>query len=247
MTPAPAAANPLPHVQLPSRLLRWLRGAPPEGIERYRRLLGARYPTFRYAFDAFEAIGGRTVVELGTSRSFVDGSHPGVMVNDPQLWRPDRPKQWDWGGGLFTLMCPLHLARLAPTVHSVDISPDAIAISRVITAEYVPLVRHHLMSSVDFLRGFEGHIDLLYMDAGETDAGADELHLAEARIVVERQLMSPGGIVLIDDVKLPKSTASKGRLSIPFLREHGFELALSGYQAVLRAPVQGQPAFPTKA
>jgi hypothetical protein len=43
------------------------------GIDLYRRYLGARYSTFRCAFDLFVAMRGRTIVELGTTRSFVSG------------------------------------------------------------------------------------------------------------------------------------------------------------------------------
>ncbi len=211
------------------------RGAP--GIARYEHYLGPRYRTLRYAFEQFATINGRTAVELGTSRSFVSGGHKGVMVNDARYWKPGRPERWDWGGGLFTRMCPLHLGeRVGFTFHSVDISGDAIEISKVMTADYAHLVNYHLMSSVDFLRGFEGPIDLLYMDAGETGSGADELHLAEAHVVVGRGLLSRRGIVLIDDVNMPGTTASKGRLSIPYFLEHGFELAMFEYQAALRAP-----------
>jgi len=204
------------------------------GIEKYEKYLGARYKTFRYAFDSFLASGGRVVVELGTTRSFVGGERSGAMVNDPRYWNPDKPRHWDWGAGVFTRMCAVHLEHVNPEIHSVDLSPEAIAISKVITADYARLVTHHETTSEAFLSSFPGTIDLLYMDTGETSAEAEDLHLREARIVVERSLVPFGGIIIVDDVHVPGKTASKGRLSIPYLCQHGFEVVMSDYQVVLK-------------
>jgi hypothetical protein len=121
-----------------------------------------------------------------------------------------------------------------PEIHTVDISPSALEICRVITADFRDLIHYHLASSEDFLREFPQPVDLLYMDAGETGTGADELHLREAQIAVARQLLSPQAIVLVDDVNIPGSPGSKGRYSIPFLCQQGWEVKLSDYQVVLQ-------------
>ena len=215
-------------------LLRRRLDAP--GIARYARFLGARYDTMRYAFERFVAVDGRVVVELGTSRSFVSGHQRGCMVNDRRYWQPSRPKAWDWGAGLFTRMAAEHLAPRSPRIHTVDVSPDAIAISRVITADFAWLITYHVLASEQFLSSFEHPIDLLYMDTGETGPEASLLHLREATIVVRRELLSPHAIVLIDDVDVPGQPASKGTLSIPYFRAHGFDVVRSGYQAVLERP-----------
>ena len=69
-----------------------------------------------------------------------------------------------------------------------------------------------------------------------------ELHLEEARIVVERRLVRPGGLVLIDDVRnlAPKKygepagdTYGKAKYSIDYFL-HGFSLVKSEYQVILR-------------
>lgn len=49
------------------------------------------------------------------------------------------------------------------------------------------------------------------MDTGETGEGADELHLRDTKIVVEKELISPKGMILIDDVNIAESSQSKGR------------------------------------
>lgn len=205
-----------------------------KGIEKYEKYLGPRYKTFLYAFESFIASGGTTVVELGTSRSFVGGDRPGAMVNDRKYWDPSKPKYWDWGAGVFTRMCATHLAHLNPIIHSVDLSPEAIAISKVITEDYAHLIRYHESTSEDFLSSFDGTIDLLYMDTGETQVGAEELHLREARIVLNRGLLAPNAVIVIDDVNVPGKAASKGRQSIPYLCQNGFEIAISDYQVVLK-------------
>jgi hypothetical protein len=206
------------------------------GIERYEEYLGPRYQTFLDAFNAFIAIGGRTIVELGTTRSFVSGGHPGCMVNDAKYWKPAEPRLWDWGAGMFTRMCPIHLKGYRPQIHSVDISAEAIEISRVITADVADLITYHHSTSEEFLNAFPEPIDLLYMDAGETGQGAEQLHFREASIVLGRQLLSPRGIVLIDDVNIPGQSTSKGCLSIPLFLQHGFRIRSMGYQVVLQRP-----------
>jgi hypothetical protein len=204
------------------------------GLEAYKKYLGPRYETFLYAFEEFRAVGGKTVVELGTSRSFVRGGQPGCMDKNRKYWKPRSPRNWDWGAGLFTRMCALHLQDVQPEIHSVDISADAIEISKVVTADFARFITHHLTTSEEFLDAFDKKIDLLYMDTGETGAEAEELHLREARIVLTRQLMSPKGIIVIDDVNVPGNTASKGRFSIPLFCQNGFQIAISDYQVVLR-------------
>jgi hypothetical protein len=204
-----------------------------KGIEKYQKYLGLRYKTFHYAFESFIAHGGQTVVELGTSRSFVAGGRPGAMDPDPKFWDATRPRHWDWGAGVFTRMCATHLQHLKPTIHSVDMSPEAVRISRVITEDFGDLIHYHEMMSEQFLGAFDGKIDLLYMDTGETGALAEELHLREAMLVIERQLLSPKAVILIDDVHVPGNDRSKGRLSIPYLCEHGYNVAISDYQVVL--------------
>jgi hypothetical protein len=210
-------------------------GSKLQGIDKYAKYLGPRYRTFKYAFDTFVENNGHVVVELGTSRSFVSGGRPGAMDNDPKYWDPKKPKHWDWGAGVFTRVCAEHLGPYKPKIHSVDLSPEAISISRVITQDFADLVSFHESTSEDFLRSFDGTIDLLYMDTGETQVGAEELHLREARIVVERGLLAPNAVIVIDDVHVPGKEISKGKQSIPYLEANGFKVVISDYQVVLRS------------
>jgi tetratricopeptide (TPR) repeat protein len=205
-----------------------------KGIEQYRHYLGPRYKTFLSAFDLFVSINGKVIVELGTSRSFVPADIEGCRVNDPKYWDRDRPENWDWGAGIFTRMCAMHLESHKPVIHTVDISSDAINICKVITSDYSHMISYHIMKSEDFLSHFEGKIDLLYMDTGESEEQADKLHLKEAQIALSRNLFSENAIILIDDVNIPGMNNSKGRYSIPFLHQNGFHLSLFDYQVLLQ-------------
>jgi hypothetical protein len=63
----------------------------------------------------------------------------------------------------------------------------------------------------------------------------------ESKIIIENDLISKGGILLIDDVRspLPKITSNessdygKAKYSIPYLEEDGFELVMDEYQVVM--------------
>ena len=156
------------------------------------------------------------------------------MVNDPQYWQPSKPSRWDWGAGLFTRMCADHLQDQRPQIHTVDISGDAIAIARTVTAEFFDFICYHQMTSEAFLETFDGQIDLLYMDTGETGEEAAQLHLREATIVLSRELLTPRAIVLVDDVDVTPRGPSKGEYSIPYLCQHGFDIIRSDYQVLLQ-------------
>jgi tetratricopeptide (TPR) repeat protein len=204
------------------------------GIEKYKLYLGPRYQTFKAAFDAFIKMNGKVIVELGTSRSFVPAGVDGTAVNDPKYWDVHAPAKWDWGAGIFTRMCAMHLEEYAPIIHTVDRSHNAIDICKVITGDYAHLISYHVMKSEDFLKGFNGKIDLLYMDTGESGEQADQLHLNEAKIIISRDLLSENAIILIDDVNIPGDKESKGKYSIPYLCDNGFQITMLQYQVMLQ-------------
>jgi len=67
-----------------------------------------------------------------------------------------------------------------------------------------------------------------------------QLHLREAKIIVERDLMSSNGIILIDDIRsvVPYEQhqgieLGKGYLSIPYFLQNGFKLIMDEYQTIL--------------
>ena len=100
----------------------------------------------------------------------------------------------------------------------------------------------HVADSRHFLRECPGSIDLLYLDTGDITPlePTAELQLAEARLLVERELVPRGGVILIDDVQnqTPRafgeqSDLGKAKYSLPFLLAHGFRIEMSEYQCLL--------------
>ncbi|MDE3046509.1 MAG: hypothetical protein KGJ02_07685 [Verrucomicrobiota bacterium] len=205
----------------------------------------SRYDTFRFAFEHLKATEGKVIVELGTSRSFCHGGLVGCNSDDPIHWSPKEPKNWDWGAGFFTRMAALALADVFPLIYTVDISRAHIERCKIMTKDFSHLICYQINDSVDFLREYpiSQGIDLLYLDTGDITPIEPSalLQLEEAKIIVERDLISEKGFILIDDVKnrTPRkfgdlSDLGKSKYSLPFLLSHGFEIVMNEYQVILR-------------
>ena len=193
----------------------------------------------------FEENRGRVIVELGTSRSFTHGGHPGCNLDDTRFWTPDQPENWDWGAGFFTRMVATSLSYLKPEIHTVDLISTHIDRCKYMTQEYQDLITYHVSSSVDYLARcrFPKGIDLLYLDTGDMTPIEPTalLQLEEAKKIVKRNLMAPKGIILIDDVRnqTPRkfgdtSGLGKSKYALPYLLEHGFEIIMDEYQVLLQ-------------
>ena len=204
----------------------------------------SRYDTFKVAFEHFENNNGKVVVELGTTRSFVHGGLKGCNSDDQKYWTPDQPKNWDWGAGAFTLMATKCLKHLNPAIHTVDIAAKHIQRCKIMTSDSKKNIQYHVCLSVNFLKQCEPRsIDLLYVDTGDITPveHTARIQLEEAKIIIERDLISPHGIILIDDVRnqTPKkfgdtSELGKAKYSIPYFLEHGFKLLANEYQVILQ-------------
>ena len=75
--------------------------------------------------------------------------------------------------------------------------------------------------------------DFLYMDHMESSEEACRQHLEDIKIVIEHDLMSGDGIILVDDVG-DNITRTKGKYSIPYLIENGYEKLVHEYQVLLQ-------------
>lgn len=203
----------------------------------------SRFDSFAFAFAHTARDGGRRVVELGTIRSFVHGGLEGCNSDDPRWWQPACPETWDWGAGCFSLLAAICLAPLRPEIHTVDASGAHIQRCKVVTAAYSGLFSYHVSDSVDYLRSLpRASVDLLYIDTGDMwplEPAATH-QLEEARAVVETGVLSPDGLVLIDDVRNATparlgdaSPFAKAKYSLPYLLDNGFELVFDGYQVAL--------------
>ena len=205
---------------------------------KYSQYFDRRKNTFENAFSLIKKYQGSdqpyTIVELGTSRSFVNGGYPGCCSPDPVFWSPSTPEKWDWGAGIFTKVFSENLQGSKYQLYSIDPSSDAIKIvTTMCKDESVHVVQDY---STNFLRNFKGKIDFLYMDHMESGEAACNQHLEDSKLIVEMDLMSPNGVILIDDVG-DNITNTKGKYSIPFLLENGYQKVLHEYQVLMtRSP-----------
>lgn len=208
----------------------------------------SRYHTFKFAFEHFAKNNGRIVVELGTTRSFTHGGLPGCNQDDTRHWTPNSPENWDWGAGSFTRMAAECLYHLKPKIYTVDIAHEHITRCKTITKDFQDIMNYYVCSSLDFLAAVPAKsIDLLYLDTGNMTPINQTalLQLAEATLIVERNVLSDNGIILIDDVKnqTPKGfgeidNLAKSKYSIPYLLYHGYEIIVDGYQVIMRRKKQ---------
>ena len=203
----------------------------------------SRYETLSQAFGIFFESRGRNVVELGTTRSFCGGAYEGCNRDEIRFWEPDNPAKWDWGAGSFTRVAAEMLQGSGVVLHTVDSASSHIARCRVMTKPFKGMIRYHVKLSEAFLSDFRGKIDFLYLDTGDMTPiePTAELHLNEAKIIVERDLVRRGGLILIDDVQNltpakfgETSKLGKGKYSVPYFLKNGFELVEPGYQYLLR-------------
>jgi len=200
----------------------------------------SRYYTFKYCFENMNNKINPVIIELGTSRSFVDGRFEGCNSDDSKFWEPNNPEKWDWSAGIFTKV----FSTLFPNsrFHTVDLMKSHIDRCRIMNGNSNNIT-YNVSSSEDFLNNFKGKIDLLYLDTGDMTPIEDtaQLHLREAKIIVEKDILSKDGIILIDDVKsvIPKkygesSNLGKAKYSIPYFLENGYEIIMSEYQYILK-------------
>jgi len=220
-------------------------------LDRYAPLLGTRHPSLVNAFERIADKKNPFIVELGTSRSYVRGGNEGCMDDDPKYWDPSRPERWDWGAGIFSRVCAEIIEGTEASLHSVDPSSQAMHISKTITSGIEANVTFQHTTSTEFLRALDEPIDLLYMDHHETCEEGALLHRIDSQLIVEKELLARDGTILIDDVHvhgLARESATrllralvgrrglhfgKGKYSVPYLCEQGFEILYEGYQVVL--------------
>lgn len=214
-----------------------------QATEYWTKKPASRYVTFKQAFELFLVNKGQIMVELGTSRSFVHGGEIGCNSNDTRYWQPNNPRVWDWGAGFFTRVAAECLQEHYSIFHTVDLMADHINRCKIMTQPFAAKIQYHVNSSQNFLRNFQGKIDLLYMDTGDMTPieSTARLQLEEAQIVVQRNLIAPGGLILIDDVRntTPKkfgeqSDYGKAKYSLEYLLANGFKIIADEYQLLLQ-------------
>ena len=126
----------------------------------------SRHATFTLALEYLLTVSDPFIVELGTSRSFVDG----VVCQDPAAWDPSDPAAWDHGAGIFTYLFAEALTGRPFELHTVDIDPGALRVCRHMTRG-LPGIGFVCRSSTDYLLELPRQAHLISMDQGDTYLG----------------------------------------------------------------------------
>jgi hypothetical protein len=210
-----------------------------EGL-RYTDAKKSRYESFGYCLDFLKNRPNANVIELGTCRSFVDGKFEGCNSDDSIYWDAKDFSKWDWGAGCFSLI----FGQLTDCkLTTLDLIESHIKRCKVMTDSLGIDCNHIVSDSITFLESTNEKFDLIYLDTGDMwpiDSTCS-LQLREAQIIVERDLLKEGGILLIDDVLngTPREMGDltnrlgKSETSIPYLLNNGYETVYDGYQYIL--------------
>jgi hypothetical protein len=140
------------------------------------------------------------------------------------------------GDGWSTVAWAWYAAQTGGKVYTVDVSADALAVCRGMTAACAGSVEYVHANSLDFFRDWAGSaggkIDLIYLDSLDyVDREASEAHhLAEATAALP--LLAATCLVLFDDTSPAGEPAidgastfsGKGARAVPFLQERGFRV-----------------------
>jgi hypothetical protein len=201
----------------------------------------SRYYSFKMCLEYLQTINNPEVLELGTCRSFMDGAFEGCNSDDPKYWFPNDFTKWDWGAGCFSLVFGQNNCKLT----TVDLISTHIKRCKTMTDSLGIRCDHIVSDSVKFLRSTNQKFHLIYLDTGDMTPiePTAQLQLEEAKLVYERKLLYPNGLLLIDDVrnKTPReygdvnNELGKSKYSIPFLLTNGYKSVFEGYQFILRA------------
>ena len=219
-------------------------------IKYFGRIPKYRYDTFTYSLNYLNNLNiddtlykQINITELGTSRSFVDGSQEGCNSDNIKYWDPLNPSKWDWGAGCFTKIFSECIKDKNIVLNTVDIEQNHINRCKIMTNNNNK-INYHVSSSEDYLNNCkEKSIDLLYLDTGDmmpVEPTAN-LHLREAKIIVRNNILKDDGIILIDDVRNPapklsgeESDYGKAKYSIPYFLNNGYYIVMDEYQVILK-------------
>lgn len=211
----------------------------------YNRVPEQRNYTFKKCLEHFKNKNFLDILELGTSRSFVDGKYPGACKPSSIYWESNSLEKWDWSSGLFTKYFSdvLKEREIKFKLTTIDINPISIHISKIITQnnnnniEYITKSSEEVISSCS-----KKSIDLLYLDTGNMDEQTALLHLREAKLIIKYDILKDNGLILIDDVRNPymilnnitTDKRGKSKYALPYLLENGYEIIEDEYQVILK-------------
>ena len=201
----------------------------------YSEFIGRRKNTFEKSYELIldNMIDNKVynIVELGSSRSYVTGGVEGCLNPDKKYWSPNNPRLWDWGAGVFTKVFSDNLKAENFKLYTIDPDDAANIITTTMCGDDDNVIVVQGFSS-DFLNTIDFKIDFLYMDHMESSEEASIQHLKDCELIINNNLMSDNGIILIDDVG-DNMSCTKGKYSIPYLMKHNFTVLIHEYQVLM--------------
>ena len=118
-------------------------------------------------------------------------------------------------------------------------------ISRTVVEDLKIDIAFESTSANAFLNAMEGQAGLIHMDHGENSEETARLHEEDARVIIDRELVRPGGYVLIDDHDSEgEEGVPKSKYSQVAFENAGFDVIEEGYQLLLWRPVEEEFAIP---
>ena len=208
-------------------------------IEKYKQYLtdveANRYESFILARDLFNKIKGKKIVELGTTRSFVNGAHPGCLADNEVYWEPNSPQKWDWGAGAFTILFAEEYQNTNVQITTVDIDQRHLNRCKVMVDKFKN-VEYVCSDSESYLQSLpEKSVDFIYQDTADCDDHGCHIHEREAHIIVNKNILKPKGILLIDDnINYDTTLPSKAKYSLPIYVQAGYKIVFMGKQILLQ-------------
>jgi Methyltransferase domain len=185
--------------------------------QRYRERIepGNRFSTTKTALNLLLQRGGTAIVETGTARLRGDYA----------------------GSGMATITFGAFCMRYGKHLWTVDILPDAIALSKKMTIKFQNAITYVTGDSVEFLLDFPGKIDLLYldsMDCPDDDSEPERLRQAQEHQLRELKAawdkLHERSIILLDDNDF--ANGGKTRLTNQFLDEQGWTCLMADKQVI---------------
>lgn len=208
----------------------------------YQREPHSRFYSFKYVIEYIKANKFKNILELGTSRSYVDGRFEGCNMSNDKYWEPNNPDKWDWSAGLFTKIFSEEFNDKI-NFDTLDSNKEHLRRCKVMLGENHKHVNFIKSTSEDYLRITDKKYDVIYLDTGDMTPVEETalLQLIEANIIVERELLNKNGLLVIDDVRNPTpkiagetNNLGKAKYSIPYLLENDFEIIMDEYQVILK-------------
>ena len=175
---------------------------------------GVRYFPFKVALNLFLQRGGMNIVETGTTRAYNDFG----------------------GAGMATIFLGDFACRYGKHLWTVDILPEAIALSMGLTMEFAENISYITDDSLNFLEKFNRQIDFLYLDSydypideNEEESLASQTHQLNEFKAAEDKLHDKS-IVLLDDNAW--NNGGKCKLTKEYLIEKGWECLIDDFQSL---------------